>query len=200
MNQEWNIKSRNETCLKCTKSFADGETFFSRLTFGEEGYAREDYCDPCWKEHAEDKALSVWKTVFKAPPPPSEETLRKETAESLLRQLMETDDVTHRNVIYILAVMLERRRIFVERDVQVREDGLKIRVYEHKKTQETFLVPDPELKLAELTQVQEEVLAMLGGAKPASASPEPAPTPAPEAAPAPAEEQSQQTSTTNEHE
>ncbi|HBA83134.1 MAG TPA: hypothetical protein DCZ95_03475 [Verrucomicrobia bacterium] len=197
MNQEWNIKSRNEACQKCNKSFADGETFYSRLTFGEEGYAREDRCEPCWKAEAGDKSLSVWKTVFKAPPPPSEETLKKETAESLLRQLMETDNPAHRNVIYILAVMLERRRILIERDVQVREDGLKIRVYEHKKSQETFLVPDPELRLTELTQVQEEVLAMLGVAHAPAEKPAPAPELAPDPVPANAE---QDISTTNEHE
>ena len=76
---------------------------------------------------------------------------------------METEDPANRNTIYILAVMLERRRILVERDVQTREDGVKVRVYEHRKTGETFLVPDPGLKLSELKSVQEVVVARLGG-------------------------------------
>ena len=87
----------------------------------------------------------------------------KETAESLLRQLIEVEDPSKTNVMYILAVMLERRRIFAERDVQERRDGMKIRVYEHKKTGETFLIPDPQLKLSDIHHVQEEVVAMLGG-------------------------------------
>ncbi len=178
-NQEWNIKPRGETCIACGKAFADQEAFFSRLTFGAEGYIRRDSCAACWKEPAKEGALSVWKSAFKVPPPPPPEPIKKETAESLLRELMQTDDPAKRNTIYILAVMLERRRVFVERDVQTREDGVKVRVYEHRKTGETFLVPDPGLHLAELTQVQQEVLAMLGGGSAASeAPPAPVETPA----------------------
>lgn len=166
MNQEWNIKDRGSFCQECNRLFADEETFFSKLMFEEEGYTRTDYCGTCWdKPERRDGALSVWKSTFKVPPPPAEEPLKKETAESLLRQFMETDDPSRRNVIFILTVMLERNRILVEKDVQLREDGVKVRIYEHKKTGETFLVPDPGLKLAELEQVQEEVVTLLGGGK-----------------------------------
>lgn len=161
--QEWNIKARSDTCQTCNKAFADDELFFSRLDFGEGGYGRRDFCSVCWNDSAKKNALSVWKSVFKLPPPPAPEALKKETAESLLRELMETEDMANRNTIYILAVMLERRRILLERDVQTREDGVKVRVYEHRKTGETFLVPDPGLKLSELKDVQEEVVARLGG-------------------------------------
>ncbi len=106
------------------------------------------------------------------PAPPPEETLKKETAESLLRQFMEDEDASRRNAIYILAVMLERRRTLVEKDVQVRKDGIKVRVYEHRKTGETFLVPDPELRLAELGHVQEEVVALLSGREPMASAPQ----------------------------
>lgn len=174
--QEWNIKSRSEACQACARPFADGEEFFSRLDFqGHEGYSRRDLCLACWDASAKQGALSVWKTVYRVPPPPPPEPLKKETAESLLRQLMESEDPSKKNTIYILAVMLERRRILAERDVQTRDDGVKVRVYEHKKTGETFLVPDPGLKLAELEQVQREVIGMLGGGrKEAEAAPAPA--------------------------
>ncbi len=167
--QEWNIKARSDSCQACNKAFADDEVFFSRLDFGEEGYGRRDYCAVCWNAAARKNALSVWKSVYKLPPPPAPEPLKKETAESLLRELMETEDSANRNTIYILAVMLERRRILIERDVQTREDGVKVRVYEHRKTGETFLVPDPGLKLSELKSVQEEVVARLGGRAPGQA-------------------------------
>ena len=164
--QEWNIKARSDTCRTCNKAFIDDELFFSRLDFGEGGYGRRDFCSVCWNDSAKKSALSVWKSVFKLPPPPAPEALKKETAESLLRELMETEDAANRNTIYILAIMLERRRILAERDVQTREDGVKIRVYEHRKTGETFLVPDPCLKLSQLKEIQEEVVARLGGRDP----------------------------------
>jgi hypothetical protein len=142
------------------------------LTFGEDGYIREDFAEEKWEEQMAEGALSVWRGVFRLPPPPPEDPLKKETAESLLRQFMEEDDPSRGNVIYILAVMLERRRLLAEKDVQVREDGTKVRVYEHKQTGETFVIPDPGLKLAEIEQVQEEVVTLLGGKRPGAEDPE----------------------------
>lgn len=164
MSTDWNIQAPANICTACNKTFTDGEPLFSRLQFSAEGYARRDYCAVCWSDPARSGATGVWRGVFRAPPPPAEEPLKKETAESLLRHLMETEDAKHGNAIFILAVMLERRRILAERDVQTRDDGVKIRVYEHKKSGETFFIPDPELKLAELQHVQEEVITLLGGA------------------------------------
>lgn len=161
--QDWEIRARGEYCARSQKPFADGEPFMSRLTYGEEGYAREDFCMEVWPQVAAEPALSIWQSVFRLPPPPPPETVKRETAESLLRKLIGEDNPAHANTIFILAVMLERRRLLVEKDVQVREDGLKLRIYEYRKTNETFVIPDPELKLAELAHVQEEVIAQLSG-------------------------------------
>jgi hypothetical protein len=167
-SQDWNIKTRGAACSATGNAFEDGTTIYSRLIFGEEGYGREDYSETEWNEKLRDSAVSVWKSIFHAPPPAAEEPLKKETVESLLRQLIETDDLANRSVIFILSVMLERKRILVERDVHHREDGVKVRVYEHKKTGETFLIPDPELKLSELEDVQAQVMERLGIPPPGS--------------------------------
>ncbi len=163
-SQDWDIKPRGMACAQCQAPFTDKQTYVSQLMFGAEGYVRRDYCFACWaREENRDAAISVWKGVFHPPPPPPEEPLKKETAESLLRGLMETNDPTRKNVIFILAVMLERRRLLVERDAQIRDDGTTLRVYEHRQTGDTFMVTDPNLDLNQLEQVQEEVMAMLGG-------------------------------------
>ncbi|MBP7830596.1 MAG: hypothetical protein KA248_11825 [Kiritimatiellae bacterium] len=172
--QEWNIKMPAAACASCGKSFADREAIYSRLTFGAEGYQRDDCCAGCWPEAQKTPSLSSWKSAYRMPAPPPPEAIQRETAESMLRQFMETEDPSRRNAIYILAVMLERRRILVERDVKTREDGMKVRFYEHRSTGETFVVPDPGLRLDELEHVQQEVIALLGvpSAKaPESASP-----------------------------
>lgn len=167
MAQDWDIKQRGEACCKCGTPFEDRQTYFSNLVFDEEGYTRADYCETCWPDKAESTSpYSKWQGVFRMPPPEPEEALKKETAESLLRRLMEKEDESNRNVIYILAVMLERKRVLVERDVQTRDDGTMIRVYEHRKTGETFLISDPRLRLDQLEQVQQEVIEMLGGKVP----------------------------------
>jgi len=166
MSQDWDIKQRGEACTGSGQPFADGQRYVSRLLFGEEGYAREDYAEENWNESLAEGALSVWRSTFRLPPPPPEEALKKETAESLLRKFMEEDNPGHANAIYILGVMLERRRILAEKDVQLRDDGTKLRVYEHRKTGETFVISDPGLKLTDLQHVQAEVVALLEGRPP----------------------------------
>ncbi|HEY8240054.1 MAG TPA: hypothetical protein VIH35_01345 [Kiritimatiellia bacterium] len=162
MSQEWEIKSCSKVCKSTGTPFADGQAILSRLCVLPEGYVREDYSEAGWTQEHRQSSVSFWKSVFHAPPPPSPEPLKKETAEAMLRQYMAKEDYSRKNAIYILAVMLERKRILVERDVQVRPDGARIRIYEHKKTGEIFTVPDPGLRLDELESVQLEVNEMLG--------------------------------------
>lgn len=173
MAQDWDIRARSDACSACTKPFDDRQVCFSALSFGQEGYARADFCEPCWQGEQEGHdPYSTWKGVFRVPPPPPEEPLKKENAESLLRRLMEDDDESQLNVIFILAVMLERKRTLVERHVQRREDGSILRAYEHRETGETFLVPDPSLRLDELEDVQRQVIDMLGGPNKKGETPE----------------------------
>jgi len=155
MNQEWDIQPRAPVCRTCGHAYVNRDTVVSILRHGAEGYQREDFCQKCWQAAGHAAVLSFWRSRFTSPPPPPEEPLKKETAETLLRQLMDKDDPSLRNTIFILAVMLERRRILVERDVQKREDGLLLRLYEHRHTGETFLIPDPKLRLSELAAIQQ---------------------------------------------
>lgn len=162
MAQEWEIKALGSACAATGEPFADGQSLISCLIRGEVGYERRDYSESGWESSPKDGVASFWKTTYHAPPPPEAEPLKKETAEMLLRQYMAKEDFSRLNAIYILAVMLERKRILVEKDVQTRDDGVKIRVYEHKKTGEVFTIPDPDLKLTELESVQAEVEDLLG--------------------------------------
>jgi hypothetical protein len=174
MSQEWEIKSCSRLCAGTNQPFVDGQSIHSCLMFGAEGYQRKDFSEAGWTDEARQSAVSFWKSVYHEPDAPTPEAVKKETAETLLRQFLAKDDYTRINAIYILAVMLERKRVLVERDVQIREDGTKVLIYEHKKTGEVFTIPDPQLKLGELTQVQQEVAELLGF----TARPEPPPSPA----------------------
>jgi hypothetical protein len=173
--QEWNVRAPEGACVDCGRGFDDGESFTSRLVFVEgEGYGRRDFCAACAGRPSSGPVVSTWQTQFHAAPE-VEEPLKKETAESLLRQLVEKNDTADRNVIYVLAVMLERRRIIVERDVQIMEDGGSRRIYEHRKSGEIWIISDPGLRLSDLEKVQAEVVARLGGTPPGAEPPPSAP-------------------------
>jgi len=77
----------------------------------------------------------------------------------MLRQLMESQDPAHLNTRYLLAVMLERKRLL--KPQKSPEKGTLI--YEHASTGETFIITDPQLSLDDLVAVQEEVSGLLAG-------------------------------------
>jgi hypothetical protein len=159
--ESWSVRKCSKVCDKCEREFADQESIFSRLSFEQGAYVREDFCRACWDRSR--PGISSWRTQYILPPPPVEEAVKKENAESLLRKLMAKENEEDLNAIFILTVMLERKKLLVERDVQATGDGRKMRVYEHRKTGESFMVVDPELKLDELEEVQEAVVVLLGG-------------------------------------
>ena len=70
-----------------------------------------------------------------------------------------------KNVVYVLAVMLERSKILVERDAKELEDGTIRRVYEDRKQGDTFVILDPRIRLENLAEVQGQVVALLSGTK-----------------------------------
>ncbi|MFT5495706.1 MAG: putative transcriptional regulator YdeE [Kiritimatiellia bacterium] len=159
---EWDIKSGAHVCAGCEKPFEAKEGLYTRLIFTEQSYRREDHCLACWTPKLRKESISFWKTQYKPPPPKKEEALKKENVEDSLRAFIEEGDPSHMNTIFVLTLMLERKRILVEKDVQVQEDGRKLRMYEHKATGDTFVITDPDLKLAEVEAVQEEVATLLG--------------------------------------
>ena len=167
MSVEWDIKTRGETCRECEQNFTDKQAYYTALNFGEEGYERSDHCDSCWEKlPAKETFVSYWRGLFSVPPEKPQDPLQKENAEVFLRQLIDEKDPAKTNVVYILAAMLERKKVLIEKDVETRDDGTKIRIYQHKTTEETFVIVDPQLRLAELEQVQEEAVIMLGGTPP----------------------------------
>ena len=96
---------------------------------------------------------------YEAPPPPPSEPLRKEDAENLLRRLVSEAEPATVNARYILALILERKRIL--RPIESSDESLL--VYEHAGTGESIVVPNPRLSLDQLSAVQNEVYEMLAG-------------------------------------
>jgi hypothetical protein len=162
---EWNIQSRAHACAACGKGFADKEHYHTLLFDEKADFRRSDICQACWQKQYSDGArdrkgfVSYWQGVYEAPPPPSE-PIQKETAESLLRKLIELNDPHYTPAGYILAVMLERKRALRVKE-QLMRDGHRIFIYEQPKTGDVFTIIDPDLQLDQLEQVQHDVAALL---------------------------------------
>ena len=167
MSQEWNIRSRGHICTVCQKPLVDKAPMVSALRETPGGYERYDCHPECWKTQERDwTPFSQWDGVYFAPVrEEKKEPLKKEDAGELLRQLVTLDDPAMKNVVYVLAVMLERAKILVERDQRMLDDGTIRRVYEDRKQGDTFVILDPRLRLENLAEVQQQVVALLSGTK-----------------------------------
>jgi len=181
---DWNIQSRASACESCARPFADKRPLHTLLSDEHaEQLRRMDVCEACWQNQFSDGArqrkgfISHWQTIYEAPAPPTD-PIQKETAETLLRKLIEQNDPRYAPAGYILAVMLERKRILKVKE-QIVRDGKRVFIYEQPATGDVFTIADPDLRLDQLEAVQRDVAALLehGLNPPPAATDTPAPAP-----------------------
>ena len=162
---DWNIQSRAHACQACAKPFLDQQPFHTLLFDQKTGYERLDVCEPCWAAQYSQGAtsrkgfISHWQGVFELPAVQAE-PIRKENAESLLRKLVEANEPKHGPACFILAVMLERKRVLKVKD-EAQRDGQRVLIYEQPKTGDVFTITDPDLRLDQLDEVQRDVAQLL---------------------------------------
>jgi hypothetical protein len=163
---DWNIQSRAHACEACAKPFADKQSYHTLLFDEKQDFRRMDICETCWEGQFSQGAterkgfISYWQGTYEAPPPAPPDAIQKENAESLLRKIIELQDEKYAATAYILAVMLERKRLLKVKE-QIVRDGARIFIYEQPKTGDVFTVRDPNLQLDQLEGVQRQVADLL---------------------------------------
>lgn len=162
---EWHIQSRGRVCHHTGKAFADGDTCHTVLAETPAGFERMDLSADAWKELAAEIAarpgiVSHWKGVYETPPAAPPDAIGKDDAESLLRKILARHQERYAQAAYILAVMLERKRILKVK-AQTRENGKRIFLYEHPRTGDIFTIPDPDLQMEQLGEVEKMVTDLL---------------------------------------
>ena len=164
LNEPWSIKSRAHVCVVTERHFEDGESFCTAIFPDPEssGYLRKDFSTEAWEQRGDDELtpFSYWQSIYRAPVKEEQVEVTEESPDDLLRRLIEEDEEHTENVRYILAVMLERKKQLVEVDNQPTATGI-IRIYEHRKSGDVFIVKDPNIPLSEVESVQDEVSTML---------------------------------------
>lgn len=161
LTNEWPIKHRADVCARTQRPFEPGEQFYTLLFREGDAFRREDLSEEAWSQRNENiQPFSFWKSRYEPPPPPPPEPLAKESAEELLRRLLSENNPANANACYVLAVMLERKRVLKPVKTE-QSDGRPVLVYEHAKTGDVFIVPEARLRLDELEHVQREVSELL---------------------------------------
>ncbi|HEY5742974.1 MAG TPA: hypothetical protein VIS99_10575 [Terrimicrobiaceae bacterium] len=158
MEPEWEIKSPARCCARTGQQFKQGEFFYTLLFRDGDGFRREDITEEAWKGRNENiEPFSFWRSKYEAPASPATKPLLKDDVETLLRQLIAEQNPASNNVRYILALMLERKRVL--RPMESSDSSLL--VYEHAGTGESLVVANPHLSLETISDIQREVYGML---------------------------------------
>jgi hypothetical protein len=161
MLSEWEIKARSRHCARTREAFDNGAIIYTLLFRDRGGFRREDISEKAWQQSEGSIApFSFWKSRFQAAPAPTPKPMPKESVEELLRRLVSEDLPEQRNARYVLAILLERKKILKQVDLRESAEE-KILIYEHVKTGEVFIIPDPRLKLDQLDSVQQEIYSLL---------------------------------------
>jgi hypothetical protein len=162
---EWNIQSRAHACEACGQPFVDRQIYHTLLFDEPPEMRRSDICEPCaQKKNVGDLRdrpgfISHWQGMYEAPVPPAD-PIHKDTAETLLRKLIEQNDPRYVAAGYILAVMLERKRVLKVKE-QIISGNKRMFVYEQTGTGDVFTIADPNLRLDQLEAVQRDVAQLL---------------------------------------
>lgn len=164
MKEPWSIKSRAHNCAATETPFEEGQKIRAAIFPDPDssGYLRKDFSVEAW-DAIEDREtpFSTWVTTYE--PPVVEEKAEDvvdDDPESLLHRMVEEDEEHTENARYILAVMLERKKLLRETDTQSIPSGI-LRVYEHRKTGDVYIIKDPQIPLSDVDKVQEEIRELL---------------------------------------
>ncbi len=163
---DWKIKNGSGVCHHSGKKFANEEKFFTCIFADPEsdGFIRRDYSDSAWKEinkKLDPAPYSFWKSVYKEHHTAAKEASKKQnTIEAMLHRMIEEGKGETENARYILALMLERKKILVPTEVKETSNN-RLLFYEHKDTGAVYIVADPMLRLDEVDKIQDEVATQL---------------------------------------
>ena len=164
MVENYSIKSRSHVCHVTGEAFAEEQPFIAAIFPDPEssGYLRRDYSIAAWEniEEGEEKPFSFWRSLYKPPVKEEKAEVTPHDPESLFAKLVEDDEGHTENARFILAAMLERKKILRETDTQQLPSGL-LRVYENRKTGDVFIVKDPQIALSDVESIQDEVQQLL---------------------------------------
>jgi len=164
MATEWEIQKRSKSCNACEREFKEGDQYHCMLWFENSLPVRKDICEFCWGEKIlaetqKEGFISYWKSRVKPQLiQKKEDPIQRSVAENLIKKYLHSTDPSHKNLCYVLALMLERKKIFVQRQkTEEKQSGKTFMVYEHGKSGDTFIIEDPQLNMSEISAVQRQI-------------------------------------------
>ncbi len=158
--QEWNIDKGSKACSQCAVPFGSETPYVGALFEQAEGFARRDFCVPCW-EKGVPAAFSYWKTQ-------TEKKEEKRDDRRTLTDLWEnlsgsTAELEGQRLkmAFLIAMSLVRKRV-LRMDPPIQRDNRELLVLTRPSDQRVFTLPHPDISEDELQPLYEELSRLLG--------------------------------------
>lgn len=164
------IPKRSNACSQKQESFASGSTYFSVLTYAEDGsLKRQDFCTACWdglKNSPDLQAKTHWKSrVVGKKSDVDRNQDRDERALELLKDALTRNTKEDNAEAFVLALYLARRRILSYRQQMQHEDGSMVNLYEVAATEEMLCVRSVALSQLQVASLQKSLAAKLSNGR-----------------------------------
>jgi hypothetical protein len=155
---DYEVERCTRHCAQSGRELTEGEEFFSVLVTEKRDVRRHDYAVEAWPGPPQG-AVAWWKSRM-----PTREAKRGQLApnEVLLELFAELENVPEKaDMRYVLALLLVRRRVLREEDVERDESGREVMVLYSPRDEATCRVPVREPSGRRTDEIQTELARLL---------------------------------------
>ena len=157
---EWEIKRSSNGCILCNKAFLEEEEYYSALFDESNIFIRKDFCTLCWDKGKEEGLFSFWKTKVPKNDKSPQPVINMDVLLDVFKRLEGNVETNQRNLRYVLALYLIRKRVFKLKSLKKQDKEESIVLYYPKEDRE-FNVLNLNLKEEEVEAITAEMYQLL---------------------------------------
>ncbi|MCF6158518.1 MAG: hypothetical protein E3K32_08070 [wastewater metagenome] len=160
METEWKINRGSKDCILCNKKFSEDEEYYSALFDENNTFMRKDFCISCWDSAKQECLFSFWKTKLPKRDKPVQNYISTDVLLDIFSRLEGKDETHQRNLRYVLALYLIRKKIFKLKSFS-RQNQEEFIILSYPKGGREFSVFHPDLREEEITAITAEMNQLL---------------------------------------
>lgn len=157
---EWKINKGNTECSACEKKFEEEEDYYSALFDENENFTRKDFCATCWKRDMLENLFSFWKTRIPKQGKPIQKFVNIGLILDIFCRLEDSENAQKKNLRFVLALYLIRKKVFKFKNLQKQEDKECI-IVQYPREDKEYCVFNPNINEEEIELLTREMSELL---------------------------------------
>ena len=155
---EWNISKKSKRCLSCDRGFLENDEFFSALFDKGDAFIRNDFCSDCWDQCDKETVYSFWRSKVSESKEPPKTKININAIFDLFLKLENAgdEDISKRNLRFVLALYLMRKRMLKLQSSKVVENR-EIMTFKAPNEKNDFELHNPNLDAEQIEQITNDV-------------------------------------------